>query len=59
MTVIELSLIPDADADDQTIERLMLDFKRDSNLIISIQPFTVSNFSPEWRFSCDRFHTRR
>ena len=59
MTVIELSLIPDADADDQTIERLMLDFKRDSNLIISIQPFTVSKFSPEWRFSCDRFHTRR
>jgi len=37
MTTIEFSLIPDADSDYQTIERLMSDFKRETGIDVHLK----------------------
>jgi multiple sugar transport system substrate-binding protein len=43
MTTIEFSLIPDADSDYQTFERLMMDFKRESGVEVKLQRMEWSN----------------
>src|SRR5574342_755008 len=43
MVSIEFSLIPDADADFQTIARLMSDFKRETGIDVHLQRMDWSN----------------
>lgn len=43
MTAIDFSLIPDADSDYQTFERLMLDFKSESGVEVHLQRMDWSN----------------
>ena len=43
MTTIEFSVIPDADSDYQTFERLMIDFKRESGVEVKLQRMEWAN----------------
>ena len=47
MTAIEFSLIPDTDSDYQTVERLMVDFKRESGVDVHLKRMEWSNAWPQ------------
>jgi multiple sugar transport system substrate-binding protein len=47
MTTIEFSLIPDADTDYQTVERLMNDFKRESGIDVQLKRMEWGNAWPQ------------
>lgn len=47
MTSIELSLIPDAEADYQTVERLMADFKRETGIDVQLKRMEWENAWPQ------------
>jgi len=47
MTTIEFSLIPDADSDYQTIERLMSDFKRETGIDVHLKRMEWDNAWPQ------------
>lgn len=47
MTTIEFSLIPDADTDYQTVERLIKDFKRETGIDVQLNRMEWENAWPQ------------